>query len=235
MGKGIVERAVLAFRTEGPSGVWQRVWNRLSKKPVYRRLLVLRGPLRDDLPVIKPKVPVTFEELRSSDFGELIALRPYLTEEVIRLRFEAGHRFYVAKLNGKIVHTHLVAVNRAYIGYLEIAFPLSPREVYFGEAYTRPEYRRNSIYLACHSFVSKKMCQLGYQNAVGFVHHDNRPALGVPYKMGDQIRGHIGFIEVFGIRRYFYGANDGGFDCLHNALFVPREKLVPAELQGQIW
>ena len=235
MGKGTVERTVHTFRTEGVSGVWQKAWDRLSEKPVHRRLLVLELPFLNGLPVVEPRVPVTFEELTESDFAELIALRPFLTEEVIKLRLRAGHRFYVGKLNGRIVYTCLVAVKKAYLGYLGIAFPLSPQEVYFGEAYTVPECRRNHLHSACISLVSRTMHQLGYRHVVALVYPRNLPALRSFKKVGFQKKGHIGTVEIFGIRRYWYWARDGGFDCLNNAFLVPMEQLVPAELQGQIW
>jgi len=235
MEDGLVQRGILTLRTEGLNGVWRKVRRRLSKKPVYRRLLVMETSLKNTPPVIEPKIPVTFEELHPSDFDKLIALRPFLTEEVVRLRLKTGHRFYVAKLDGEIVHSCVVAIKKAYIGYLEIAFPLSPREVYFYEVYTVPKYRGNRITPASCSFVMRTMHQLGYRQAVLFVYPHNRPALRAFSKLNYQRKGHIGFVEILGIRRYFYRVRDGGFDRLNNALFVPREKLVPAELQGQIW
>jgi len=202
---------------------------------MYRRLLVWEFPFTNALSAIEPKIPVRFEELRESDFDQLIALRPFLTEEVIRLRLEAGHRPYIAKTDEKIVHACAVAVEKAYSGYLQIAFPLSPREVYFYEVYTVPEYRRNRLHSAGLSLVSRKMRQLGYQHGMAFIYPHNRPALRSLKKIGFRKKGHIGFVEIFGIRRYFYWAKDGGFDCLNNAFFMRREKFVPAELQGQIW
>jgi GNAT superfamily N-acetyltransferase len=234
MGDGIIHRALHTYRAGGVCGIWQKVQNRLSMKPVYRRLLVLDLPFTDDFSAVEPEVPVTFRELKPSDFGELIALRPYLTEEVIRLRLSAGHRVYVATLGGRIVSTLLVAIDKAYIGYLKIAFPLSQREVYFGEAYTIPEYRGKRIHPACMLFASRQMYQLGYQHGVAFVFPRNRPALCSHGRIGFQKKGFIGFVEGFGISRYVYIAS-GGFDCLSNALLVSREKLVPPDLQGQIY
>lgn len=232
---GIIRRALYTYQTEGLRGVWRKSRNRLAKQPQYRRLLVLELPFTDALPIIEPKVPATFEELAPADVDELIALRPYLTRWVIEQRLEAGHRFYVAKLNGRIVHTRLVAVNKAYIGYLKLAFPLSPREVYFGEAYTVPEFRRQGLHSACLSFVSRLMRQSGYHHAIALVYPRNRPALRSLEKVGFRRRGIIGFVSLLGAYRYFYWARQGGFDRLDNALFVPRGRLVPAELQGQIW
>jgi len=116
-------RITSIFRTEGISTVWQKARGRLFRKPKFRRLFVLSLSLTDDLPLIEPQIPVEFEELTPADYDELIALRPYLTEEVIKLRLEAGHRFYVAKLNARIIHTRLVAIEKVYLGYLGIAFP----------------------------------------------------------------------------------------------------------------
>jgi len=235
MGQGIVRRGFDTLRAEGLKGVWRKARNHLSRKPMYRRLLVLELPFTEDFPVIEPKIPAKFEELQPSDYDELIALRPFLTEEVIRLRLEAGHHLYVAKLNGRIVHSRAVAIGKAYIGYLEIAFPLSSREVYFYEAFTVPDYRRNHLHSACISQVSRTMHRLGYQHGVAFVYPHNLLALRSLTKMGCQKKGYVGFVEGLGIRRYFYRAEDGGLDCLDNAFFVRREKFVPTELHGQIW
>jgi len=112
---------------------------------------------------------------------------------------------------------------------------MSPREVYFGEVYTVPEHRRKHINLASRSFVCREMRQLGYQRAVALIHSRNRPSLCSAHAGGFRKKGHVGFVEIFGIRRYFYWAKSGGFDCLSNAILVPQDRLVPAELQGQIW
>lgn len=235
MDKGITQHVLDTFRMEGLKNGARKVYNRLSRKPMYRELLVLVRPFTEDMPVVKPKLPVTIEELQPPDFDEVIALRPYLTHKVIQLRLDAGHRFYVAKLDGKIVHVLLVGIDKAYIGYLEIAFPLSPREVYLGEAYTIPQYRGNHISSGITTMVNKRMSTRGYQRAVLFVHPSNTPPLRAHRRMRSKIRGRIGFYELLGIRRYFYWARGGGLDCLNNRFLARMEDLVPAELQGQIW
>lgn len=238
----IIRRALDTFRAEGLRGVWRKtqsrfswLYKRLSMKPVYRRALVMWLPLTDDLPIIEPKIPVTFEELTESAFDELISVRPYLTKERILLRLEAGHRCYVARFNGRIVHSRFVAVEKAYAIYLRTAIPLSPHEVYFYDAYTVPEYRGNGICPAVARFVGGEMRQLGYRQAVAFILPDNHPSLRVWFKLGGQKKGYIGFVELFGARRYFYRVKDRGFACLDNVFFAPRDSFVPRELQGQIW
>jgi ribosomal protein S18 acetylase RimI-like enzyme len=236
MMKGNITQHVLdTLHTEGLKGAGRKAWKRLSRKPTYRQLLVLVHPFTEDMPVVEPKLPVTIEELQPPDFDEVIALRPYLNQEVIQLRIEAGHRFYVAKLDERIVHVLLAGVNRAYIGYLEIAFPLSAEEVYFGEAYTVPQYRGNHIGSAVTAMINRQMSRKGYRRSVLFIHPSNTPSLRVHRRIGSKIRGRIGWCEILGIRRYFYWARNGGFDCLDNCFLVRREALVPAELQGQIW
>lgn len=230
----IVRRGLDTLRTDGLQGVWQKTRDRLSDKPMGRWLMVFSLPFTDDTPMTEPRVPVTFEVLRSSDFDELISLRPYLTEEVIKMRLRAEHRFYVAKSDGRIVHNRLIAIDKVFVGYLGVVLPLSPREVYFGEAYTVPEYRGKHISPACRSCVIRQMREQGYERAVFLIHYRNCPSLRSVAKSGVRRSGCIGFLQALRIRRYFYWAQ-GGFDLLDNAVLVRREKFVPLELQGQIW
>ncbi|HID90276.1 MAG TPA: hypothetical protein EYP52_11310 [Anaerolineae bacterium] len=233
-GEAALSRIGYVLWEEGGRGVARRAWRRLSRRPVYRRLLVVEYSLRD-IPITRPRVNVTFGELHPSEFEALIALRPFLTEEVIRLRLRNGHRFYVARRDGRIVHSQVVAVGKAYSGYLEIAFPLAPDEVYCYEAYTVPEHRGKRLSPAGRAFIAREMERMGYGRALAFIAPKNYPAVRAALRDDGQVRGHIGFVEVAGVRRYFYRVRKGGFGLLQNGLLVPMERFVPMEIQGTIW
>lgn len=230
----LIQRTISIARSEGINAVWQRACGRLFRKPELRRLLVMSLSLTDNLPVVEPKIPLEFAELTPMDFDELIALQPYLTEEVIRLRLETGHRCYITKSEGRITSTRWLAVNKVYIPYLGLPLPLAPDEFYGAEAYVVPEYRGNRIHQAFITFASKEMYEQGYRRATTFVHPRSRPAMQSVINVGFRKRGHVGFVELLGIRRYFYRATEA-LSLLHNSFLVPRRQLAPDDLEGQIW
>ena len=201
----------------------------------YRRLLVRELRLDRELISIEPRVPASIHWIGPGEWDAVIALRPFLTEEVIRLRLDNGHRFCGVEVDGRIVHVRVVAVGKAFNGYLDIVFPLSPREVYFYEAYTLPEYRGKSISPAASLWAAGEMRKAGYERVLAFLHPHNRPAIGANTREGFQQVGHIGYVELLGVRRYFYWARDGGFERLSNRFLVRKQSLVPMEIQGTIW
>ncbi len=195
-----------------------------------RELRLDRDPIS-----IKPRVPAVIRWIRPEEWGDVIALRPFLTEEVIRLRLANGHRFCGVEVDGRIVHVRVVAVEKAFNGYLDIVFPLSPREVYFYEAYTLPEYRGKRISPAASLWVAAEMRKAGYERVLAFIYPHNRPAIQANVRGGFRQVGHIGYVEVLGVRRYFYWSRGGGFECLPHRIFVRKQRLVPMDIQGTIW
>ncbi len=211
-------------RLRGVRTVGREIGVRLVARPLIRRLVVMTLPLTGELERVEPEVPATFEELR-----------PFLKEELIRLRLDAGHRFYVTKVGGRIVQGNGVAFGKAFSGYLDMAFPLAPEEGYVYEAYTVPEYRGKRLYSAALSRIARELRGQGYRRLVVFVYPRNRPALQAHSRMGFQPQGHIGYVELLGVRRYFYRVTGEGLGCLRNSLFVRKRRLVPPEIQGTIW
>lgn len=61
-------------------------------------------------------------------------------------RFAAGHRAYVARLDGEPAAWGWVATRTAVIGELEIRFSVPPGERYLWNFVTRPGFRGRSIY-----------------------------------------------------------------------------------------
>jgi GNAT superfamily N-acetyltransferase len=201
----------------------------------FRRLLVRELRLNEDLPSIEPRVPATLCRLGPEDWSDLIALRPFLTEEVIRLRLSNGHRFYGARVDGRTVHVQAMAVGKAFNSFLDIVFPLSPVEIYFYEAYTLPEYRGQHISPAVTVWAAAEMRKAGYERALVFIYPHNRPALQANARQGFRQVGHFGYVDLLGVRRYFYWSRGGGFERVPNRLLVRKQSLVPMDIQGTIW
>lgn len=220
-------------RERGWSGLRSRY--RLSRPLDYRRLLVRELSLRGDPVSIDPRVPVVIRWLGPEEWKDVIALRPFLTEEVIRLRVENGHRFCGVEVDGRIVHVRVVAVGKAFNGFLDIVFPLSPREVYFYEAYTLPEYRGKRISPAAALWTAAEMRKDGYERVLALLYPHNEPAIRANSREGFRQVGHFGYVEALGVRRYAYWARGGGFEQMPNRLFVRKKRLVPMDIQGTIW
>lgn len=99
---------------------------------------------RDDiLPVLDllPRLYVTEER----DAGVMAALQS-LSPDLIDARFTAGHRAYVAMLNGVAAAWGWVATRHASIGELGLSFDVPEGERYLWNFVTRPEFRGRGIY-----------------------------------------------------------------------------------------
>ncbi|HRN54477.1 MAG TPA: GNAT family N-acetyltransferase [Gemmatimonadaceae bacterium] len=70
------------------------------------------------------------------------------TEALVAERFAAGHRAYVARLDGAIVAWGWVATRRARIGELALEFDVPAGERYLWNFATLPAYRGRGIYPA---------------------------------------------------------------------------------------
>lgn len=99
---------------------------------------------RDDpLPAMTPIPGLSVIEERSA--ATMAALQGR-TEEVVQARFDAGHRAYLAQLDGVAAAWGWVATAEATIGELEARFVVAPRERYLWNFVTLPAFRGMGIY-----------------------------------------------------------------------------------------
>ncbi|HET9064972.1 MAG TPA: GNAT family N-acetyltransferase [Gemmatimonadales bacterium] len=82
---------------------------------------------------------------RETDVARMAALQGR-TEAEIRMRLDAGHRAYVAEIDGIAAAWGWVATGAATIGELEARFTVAPHERYLWNFLTLPAYRGKGIY-----------------------------------------------------------------------------------------
>lgn len=84
--------------------------------------------------------------VRHEDDAATMARLQRRTEAEIRVRFDAGHRAYVATLNGEPAAWGWVATSAATIGELSASFSFAPNERYLWNFVTLPAFRARGIY-----------------------------------------------------------------------------------------
>ena len=82
------------------------------------------------------------------DDAEALAQAQSRTPALVHERFTAGHRAYVARLDGRIVAWGWVAMRRARIGELDLEFDVPAGERYLWNFVTLPGFRGRGIYPA---------------------------------------------------------------------------------------
>jgi GNAT superfamily N-acetyltransferase len=76
----------------------------------------------------------------------LLAALHQRDEQVLQERIDAGHRAYVASLDGTPAAFGWVATQSASIGELGFSFTIAPRERYLWNFVTLPDYRGRGVY-----------------------------------------------------------------------------------------
>jgi len=97
----------------------------------------------DELPALAPLDGMTVA--RCDDIGVLARINAIDPAEVGD-RFDAGHRAYVASLDGEPVSYGWVATVGASIGELDLRFELPDRDRYLWDFATLPDFRGRGIY-----------------------------------------------------------------------------------------
>jgi GNAT superfamily N-acetyltransferase len=136
-------------------------------------------------------------------FGEYGGSKTHLLQ-----RLAEGQHCYVAKSGGRII-----AVNWAMEGefgedLLGRRFKLADDELYYGGAFTLPEFRSKGImaYMKTQSISDIKTRSQHKTRALAFIETGNKASLCSTAKVGFRRVGRVGFVEIFGIRfHYLFG------------------------------
>src|SRR2546425_291701 len=128
--------ALEVLRVEGVRSFWFKVLGQI----VYRRLVVMERPLDEAIVPVTARAPVVIGLLTDADVDEYTTFRPDTDPAEIRRRLVAGHRCFVVRHEGRIVHAGWAARREAWIDYLRCEFPLEPGDVYQFDSYTAPAF-----------------------------------------------------------------------------------------------
>ena len=200
-----LRRGVELVRHEGVRSLWFGILG----ETVYRRVILMERLL--DQPITAPtaRLPVAINLLQATEVDEYAEFRRGTDIEETRRRLAAGHRAFVARYQGQIVHAGWAAVERAWIDYLACDIVLAANEVFQYGSYTVPGFRGLNIAAVRISEMMRYFRDAGFRRIVAAVVPHNLPAFAPLVKTGYQPYSLMGYIEIGRWRRDFRRARGG--------------------------
>lgn len=192
-------------REEGPRALWFK----LLGETVYRRLILFELALRDPAPLHTARVGLTMGLLDPDQVEEYLAFRPDDGADAVLARLRGGHRCFVSRLDGRLVHTSWTARERMWSWYLERDIPLSEDETCTYDSFTEPSVRGLGIGSAQRAYMASHLREEGFRRLLSTIYPENRPSLRMVEKLGYRRIGLIGYASVGPWRRDFCRMRDG--------------------------
>jgi len=240
-------RVVAVLRNEGASGLARRLWGRLAPRVSYIDLLLFGRP-SGSTPSSQHRVPAAhsvqararqmaerflhqldFRRINLTDTSELEELTkvdPWkIPREVSEQKLREGWRCYVVKHGGRIVANGWITTNAEfYDTFLQRTLMLAPGEVLHWRNFCIPDYRgRGILPWLSDSIVAEVTAAFGPQNHIGFVRRTNEAMRGSLGASGWAVIGHIGFVEMWGVRlHYVTGRN--AFRAMRRRITIKRRE-----------
>lgn len=164
----------------------------LSAARMYRRLDVLALRLADAPGETTAAVGV--QVLEPAALDEYLRFRPDADPALLRARFAAGARCFVARREGRIVHAGWAAARGGWIDYLGCELPLDPGDVLQFDSFTAPAERGQGFARTRITVMARMMRAEGHQRLLALVWPENtagfRPLTALGYRP-------VGRIAVF--------------------------------------
>ena len=179
-------------------------WFKALAATAYRRVVVMECRL--DAPIVQmtARAPVIVGLLTEADVDEYATFRPDADAAEIRRRLVAGHRCFVARHEGRIVHAGWAATREAWIEFLGRPFPLEPGDVYQFDSYTAPAFRGLDLATARVTWMARFLRDAGFRRLLAVVWPENRAAFRPLEKAGYRAVGTMGYIRLACWQRHFY-------------------------------
>lgn len=202
-----VKEAIRALREEGVKSFWFKLLSEIC----YRRVILLeRSP--EETPETKPPLGVTISILKKTELDEYLAFHTEADPSRIADRLNAENQCFVARYEGQLISTAWAAMHRAWISYLACQISLAENEVYFYNAFTRPDFRGQSISPAIRAEMTRYFCAAGCRRIITWVIPENKLGLQVSLKVGSRPFGMMGYIKVGPWRWNFCRINKREYD-----------------------
>ncbi len=199
-GVALLRRAAEIVREDGPLALIDRILG----ETVYRRLWVFAKRLDEEWPSLEAKIPLECARLAPEEVGELAGLHPDVSVEEARARLARGHRCYVARRRGRLVHAAWLGFGRVWVPYLGCWLVLEPGDAYLYQSWTLSEYRRKGAAAVRAATMLEELRREGWRRVIGAVMPRARAALAVPQAFGYPLCGVIGYYAWGRRRRLFY-------------------------------
>jgi hypothetical protein len=189
----MVKRAIKVLREEGVKSFWFKL---LSEMNCYRRTIFLERSLEVPIAEIKLPLPVAIDLLKENEVDEYVKFRVGASPSRTADRLGAGRLCFVARHEGQIISSAWAAIHRAWIFYLVCQITLAEDEVYFYDAFTKPEFRGQYVSPAIRAEMMRHFRDAGYRRIIISVIPENKVGLQVSLKVGSRPFGIRGYIKI---------------------------------------
>jgi SAM-dependent methyltransferase/RimJ/RimL family protein N-acetyltransferase len=190
-------RALEVLRGEGIRSFWFKA----LAQTVYRRVVVMECPFVHAIRSMTARVPVVVG--LAEDVAEYVTFRPRTDPADIHRRLRSGHRCFVARHEGRIVHACWAATGRVWIEYLGRHLVLPPDSVYHYDSFTVPEFRGLNISAVRVTEAARYFRASGYRRLVAVVAPENLAAFRPLEKAGYHRVGSMGYVRIGPWRYHF--------------------------------
>jgi len=170
---------------------------------LYARVLVFGRDITKPAPPVRTQVELELRELGAAETAAHCRERGEPTEAEVRRRIGAGYRFMVSRSGSRIVGEMWLATGDVWLSKLERWLRLEPDDVYVYYASLVPDLRGRDLGTARARVLGERLHQEGYRRIVYTVAPHNRPARGLPAKLGAELLGTLGYVRIGRLRRNF--------------------------------
>ena len=184
------------------------LWFRVLGRTVYRRVIVLERRLGEPMPEVTADIPTVVSILTDADVDQYAAFRPDTEPAEVRRRLRAGHRCFVVRYEGRIVHAGWAATTKAWVQYLDCEFPLEPGDVYQFDSYTAAAFRGLGLAATRVTWMARFFREAGARRLLAVVWPENTRAFRPLEKVGYRVVGIMGSLRLAAWRHHFYRRTD---------------------------
>ncbi len=206
-------RALTILHGEGIAGLINRIASRLLRKPQLINLYVLKLDYKDIAKLPPPSIDLEIGEITEMDDSGLEALAAFHfyghSKGEILQYLAGGQRCYIAKHKDQVISCYWRITGDYYDYSLKRRFYLAETEEYLLGFFTLAEFRGKGIFpyvLEVSSYERAQNCP--DLRAIIFVRTNNQASLRSVHKLGFNVIGRVGFVEIFGIRFHFLLGRD---------------------------
>ena len=168
--------------------------------------------LDEPVPVITPRVAVTFRRVGPDLLPALILTMGRAASAEILQRFETGRRCYTAWVGDQLASYGWVSFDEEHIGELNLRIRLLPGEAYIWDCATIPAFRRNHLYSALLGYVVGELYAEGFCRAWIGADMENMPSQQGIARAGFHYVGDLVVTRVLAIRQVWVQAHPGVSD-----------------------
>jgi ribosomal protein S18 acetylase RimI-like enzyme len=178
-------------------------YSALGLETRYVRVLLFGRDITTPPPPIRADVPLELSELRDDQIDAYCRERRDVTEVEVRRRLAAGYRCLVSRSGVRIVGEMWLATGKVWLPKPERWIRLEPKDVYVYYASLIPELRGRNVGTARSRLLGERLRHEGYRRVLYSVSPHNRPARGLPAKLGAERLGTIGYVRIGPLERDF--------------------------------